>query len=152
MTRIDKIVRLVAVGFSATRLGESSNEDLEKTYIAAGPLMEAQDTEVAKVLSQEKTNSKRLKAEITGRVRDEHLQKRWNARWKPLPPICTVGADVDGYMTAIRGYKRVYEDNVALFRASGHRRFADAANKAKKSMQHLQGQLLHLSEKAGGAS
>lgn len=146
MNRTEKIVRLVAVGFSATHLGRSSNEELDATYIAATPLMVAQDEEVDRVLSREKSHSKSMRAEIAHRHRDRNIEETWSRNWKPLAPICTVAADVNGYLESIRGYSGVYEEQKALFRKTGFKRHADAANTALQRMRHLQSQLVHLSE------
>lgn len=146
MDRIQKITRLVAVGFSATELGRASNEHLDATYIAATPLMRAQDEEVSRVISREKNHSKSMKAEIAHRQRDERLHGNWNRKWKPLPPICTVAADVNGYVESIQGYSKVYHEQKELFRLTGRKRHADAANTAQQRMRHLQSQLVNLTE------
>lgn len=144
MTRTDKIIRLVAVGFSATELSRLPNDLLDSTYESAKGLMKAKQEEVDRVMAREGKHSIRKKQQVADRQRREKIEADWLRRWKPKPPICTVNTTITDVERKIERSQREMEHNKRLFRETGRRVYADAYNRAKSAVQTFQGYLLHL--------
>lgn len=144
MNRSDKITRLCEAGFSATELSRMGNPLLDATYAAAQPLLAAKKEEVRRVVNRENRHSQRRKQELAQQQSEHQREVEWNRKWKPLPPICSMKRDVNQYAELIRGHKQDHETNKALFRKTGHRRYAEAATASLRVVRHLEGQLVHI--------
>lgn len=144
MNRTDKILRLVAVNFSATELSRQSTELLDATYEAAKPLMEAHEKEVNQVINRENKHTRRKRELIAQRQREQKLEKDWLRKWKPFPPICTVNTNIDQILTQIDLHRIEHEANKRLFRETGRTCYSDAANKALHEMRRVEGHYTHL--------
>lgn len=156
MNRIQKITRLTEIGFNPIELSRHSGALLDATYEAALPLMAVREEEMRKVVAREQLNAVRKHGRIVRKERetvrsnrDIELEQKWIKNWKPLPPICTVRVEIDGVIDNIRTYEAEYALARSEFRKTGHRRFADAANKARRCVDHCKGQLVHLGKVEG---
>lgn len=152
MSRTDKILKLVAVGFSATELSRQSNTDLEKIFVAAKPLMESKEQELRRVLNREGKHSDRLKAQIAQRDHNRKVETEWVQNWKPLPPIRTVNTDIEQVVQLIRSHRQDHERSKEMFRKTGHRKHADDAQRSLQALRSQQGHLVHLTEGRNGNS
>lgn len=144
MHRTEKILRLVAVGFSATELSRSSNALLDATYESAKPLMKAKQEEVDRVIAREGKHSRQKKDQLARRQREQDVEEKWLRTWKPLPPIQTVNTNIHDLEVKIESSREEMERYKALFRETGHRAHAEAANRAQRAMKTFEGYLAHL--------
>lgn len=146
MSRTDKILRLVAVGFSATELSRQSNVVLDATYESAIPLMKQKEAEIRRVLSREGKHSLRKRQQVTERQHNQEVERRWLQEWKPLPPIKTVNTDIQEVLRLIEENRSAHERNKELFRKTGLNRYAEEAERCLRAMRTFQGHLVHLTE------
>lgn len=143
MNRLDKIGRLVTVGFSATQLSRADTDTLNTVYESAKPLMVAQREELILVARQENRRAHRAKEFVNARKHATKADQRWHQKWKPLPPITMVGFNVRNLARDIRMEEISLERNLFSFRQTGERKYADAANACRAKLRTLQGQFLH---------
>lgn len=81
MTRTQKIVALIQVGFSATELSRSSSELLNETYESAKPLMAAKAEEVRRVINRENARSVVARRHHGVVAAQQRASEEWSRQW-----------------------------------------------------------------------
>jgi hypothetical protein len=150
--RIHKIEMLAVVGFSSTELQRMTNSQLDATYEAAKPLMQARREEIEKVRRMESLHNAEIKRRIASRQRhfserqreqmhQRQLEEEWRRSFKLPPPIQAVNliGGVDNESLIVM-YDEVYERERALFAQKGTKdgmEHANAANAAREARDRL---------------